>query len=152
MTKSQASASGTVLKSLCLCGLLVLAGCSGSVKKVPVAGTVTVNGRPLTFGKIVFNPDSTKGNTAHVACVGRLNSEGHYQIATIGVQGSENGTGAPLGWYKVTFEDKIGATDVEKAVDRIFLDEYKTPLSVEVKDDPEPGAYDFKVTGPKPKK
>src|SRR5690242_18436307 len=103
MTVSQANRGWQVLKVLCLCGLLALAGCGG-VRRVPVSGTVTVGDQPLKAGKIIFTPDGSKGNTLHVVCVGRLGPDGRYEISTGGVQGAENGKGAPTGWYKVTLE------------------------------------------------
>ncbi len=48
-----------VLVSLC-----ALAGCGGSSDPnlVHVSGTVTVDGKPLQLGMIVFEPDPAKGN------------------------------------------------------------------------------------------
>ena len=51
--------------------LLLLAivsfGCRGSSDgRIPLAGTVTYNGKPITFGTIMFDPDISRGNTDSV--------------------------------------------------------------------------------------
>jgi hypothetical protein len=127
-----------------VCGLLPLAGCGG-LRLVPVAGKVTLDGKPMKGGSVSFNPDSSKGNDARVMCVGRIDSEGRYELTTTGVKGSETGKGAPLGWYRVTLITTLPGQPVIPVADR-YLDFDKTPLSVEVIADPAPDRYDLKLT------
>jgi hypothetical protein len=137
--------------SLAIVGALALTfvvGCGG-IRRVPVAGTVTLDGKPFTGGHLVFSPDSAKGNTHTINCRGRI-KDGHFQLETNAVTRADSGSGVPLGWYKVTFimleestkKHPIAPIDVHGS----FKDPDKTPLSAEVTDNPAPGAYDFKMT------
>jgi hypothetical protein len=124
--------------------LLALAGCGG-LKLVPVSGKVTLNGKPLSGGGVSFSPDASRGNKARVSCLGRINAQGHYELSTSGVKGSDSGKGAPLGWYKVTLVTTLPGSP-EISLPGKYLDPDKTPLSVEVVAKPEPGRYDFELT------
>ncbi len=137
--------------SLAILGALALtsvAGCGG-VRKIPVSGTVTLDGQPLNGGNIVFSPDTAKGNTHRISCTSRI-EEGHYDLETNGITSADSGSGVPLGWYKVTFRMLDESTKKHLLapinVNAKFKNVDKTPLSVEVKDNPEPGSYDFKMT------
>jgi hypothetical protein len=125
-------------------GLLALAGCGGP-KRVPVSGQVTLGDQPLTTGRVFFSPDVSKGNNARVACVGRLDDQGRYELHATGITPSESGKGAPPGWYKVTIREQ-GSTKLDPRVKSIYLNEDKTPLSIEVVVKPAPGAYDFDLS------
>jgi hypothetical protein len=125
-------------------GLLTLAGCGG-LKLVPVAGKVTVDAEPLKGGVVSFTPDGSKGNTARVTCVGRVNSQGRYELMTSGVRGADTGKGAPPGWYKVTLITTLPG-EPPLSVHSKYTDPDQTPLSVEVVADPPAGAYDLKLT------
>ncbi|MCE9564059.1 MAG: hypothetical protein K8U57_18605 [Planctomycetes bacterium] len=64
------------------CVLVVLlattaAGCDGGLKRYSVSGTVTLGGRPVLAGEIVFEPDSSKGNNGPGSVV-RI-KDGRYQ-------------------------------------------------------------------------
>jgi hypothetical protein len=99
---------------------------------------------------MVFTPDTAKGNTHRINCNSPIIEEGHYSLDTNGVTPSESGEGVPLGWYKVTFRQMQESTKKNPVVPVNVHDRFRksdtTPLSVEVKDNPEPGAYDFKLT------
>src|SRR5271168_4317514 len=84
--------------------LTFVAGCGG-VRRLPVAGTVTLNGEPINSGFLEFTPDSAKGNTAKIIGKSRI-QEGRYNLETSGITPSDSGTGVPLGWYKVTFRNE----------------------------------------------
>jgi hypothetical protein len=136
--------------SLAILGAFALTSVVGcGVRRVPVSGTVTLDGKPFTGGHLVFTPDTAKGNTHRISCTGRI-QDGHYDLETNGVTRSESGAGVPLGWYKVSFRILEESTKkhpiVPPNVNAKFRDPEKTPLSVEVKDNPEPGAYDFQLT------
>jgi hypothetical protein len=125
--------------SLIACGLFAIAGCGG-LRVVPVAGKATADGQPLTRGVVSFNPDPAKGNTARVACRGRVQGDGRYELYTD--DGSRVTKGAPVGWYKVTFASTPG-DDRPLPVSSKYTDFDKTDVAIEVSADPRPGAYDL---------
>jgi len=134
-----------ILKSLYACGLLALAGCGGGgLKLVPVSGTVTLNGKPLSQCTVTFIADASKGNKVAASLIGRLNAQGEFTLRTVAVKASEGGMGAPLGWYKVTL--RAGPNDADLKVNPDYLDPNKTPLSIEVIESPPPGHYDIKLS------
>jgi hypothetical protein len=128
--------------------LTSVVGCGG-VRRIPVAGTVTLDGQPINDGHLVFTPDTAKGNTHRISCTSRI-QDGHYNLETNGVTRSESGPGVPLGWYKVTFRMLEESTKKHPIAPVNVNDKYRnvetTPLSVEVKDNPDPDAYNFKMT------
>ena len=144
MTTAKGRRGRRVGTILCVCALVNLAGCGG-LKLVPVSGKVSLGDQPLRGGAVCFIPDASKGNQARVSCVGRIDSQGRYELSTSAVQGSDSGKGAPLGWYKVTLITTLPGTP-EIAVDRQYLDPEKTPLAFEVVAEPSPGTYDIKLT------
>jgi hypothetical protein len=76
--------------ALALCTAVALAGCGGSVGgKVPVAGTITIKGQPITEGTINF----ASASPAQSVFTGSLIKNGSYDIA------AENGL--PPGQYIV---------------------------------------------------
>ena len=44
-----------------LAAILLLAGCAGSDGRRPVSGAVTCDGKPVVYGTITFDPDTSKG-------------------------------------------------------------------------------------------
>jgi hypothetical protein len=128
--------------------LTSLAGCGG-VKRLAVSGTVTLDGQPVNGGILMFNPDAAKGNTAKISCTSPVR-EGRYQLETVGITRADSGSGVPPGWYKVTYNRVDLATKKKPQAEVQFNDKYRkvetTPWVVEVKDNPDPGVYDFKLT------
>lgn len=129
-----------------------LPGCGSKQEKVvPVGGAVSVNGKPLASGVIMFNPDRSKGNMSQAAPIGKI-EDGNYELTT----GDRDG--APLGWYLVTIsagmpkpsEMKPGMAPVLNVA--TFHTKYTnagtTDLSVEVVESPAPGTYDLKLAAP----
>jgi hypothetical protein len=109
-----------------------------------------VDGKPVDGGVLTFSPDAAKGNTANINCTSPV-TEGRYELETVGVTRRDSGTGVPPGWYKVTYTRIDLATKKKRPQAAVQVnDKYKdvatTPLSIEVKDDPEPGVYDFKLS------
>jgi hypothetical protein len=139
-----------VLMAFCALGMLVSAGCDTGPRRVPASGTVTLDGKPLEFGILYFNPDESKGNTARVSCTSPVR-DGHFNVQTSGIQRSESGPGVPLGWYKVNLrvnmagELPIFPGQPVVKINPKYLDPDKTPISIEVVDNPEPGHYDLKL-------
>ena len=144
--------SWRILHVLGAAGLFILAGCGGSGLKhklVPVSGRVMLGNQPLTIGRVSFVPDSSKGNNAHVECVGRIGPTGRYEIYTKEAGGSESSKGVPLGAYKVILvkllPEEGGSPELERRVNRSYFDATQTPLSIEVVENAPEGAYDLKV-------
>ena len=135
------------LAILCTFALTTVVGCG--VKRVPVSGTVTLDDKPLNGGYLEFTPDTAKGNTAQIVGMSPI-KDGHYTLETNGVTRSDSGAGVPPGWYKVTFRMLEESTKKHPLapidVNPKFKSVENTPLRIEVKDNPEPGAYDIKMT------
>ncbi|TWT35367.1 hypothetical protein KOR34_02580 [Posidoniimonas corsicana] len=86
------------MKAACVALLAsALVGCgSNRDGLVEVSGVVTMDGEPLTTGRVEFFPDS--GRPAS----GQIDSEGRYQLSTY-----EKGDGAKPGNYVVTVTSRI---------------------------------------------
>jgi hypothetical protein len=136
------------LAILCAFGLTSLVGCGGA-GRLPVSGTVTVDDKPIDGGILTFSPDAAKGNTAKISCTSPVR-EGRYTLQTVGITRDDTGSGVPPGWYKVTYNTIDRSTKKRPKAATEVHDKYKsvetTPLSVEVKNRPDPGAYDFKMS------
>jgi hypothetical protein len=141
---------------------LAVAGC-GTTDDIgptlPVSGTVTVDGKKLDEGAVVFVPDDTKGNKAKVSAQSAV-KDGSYTLTSS--SSTFNKVGAPAGWYKVTIKTEVpmGAGSGKVAADPKTVDPKaaaapkgmkiahryteldKTPLLVEVKPG---GSYDLKA-------
>jgi hypothetical protein len=124
-------------------------GCESGVKRIPTSGEVTLDGKPFSGGVLMFSPDPAKGNTARVGCTGAV-SNGKFNLVTAGMSKADTGSGAPTGWFKVTYMHpdegslKEGAS-VPKVADR-FKREETTPISIELTDPPPPGGYKVELT------
>jgi hypothetical protein len=131
--------------------LLLVAGCGNKTGgRVPVSGIVEVDGKPLKGGIIYLSPDESKGNAERIGCSAQINN-GRFEIQTTGVDSAATGSGAPPGWYKVSFRVDMmaGKSKSEKsdsAINPIYLDRKNTPLSIEVVENPKAGAYDLKLS------
>jgi len=78
----------SLLLAVLLCCLL---GCGdGRPSRVPISGQVTVDGQPLKFGTIAFQPASGRASS------GRLDANGRYVLSTY-----DRGDGAIVGEYVV---------------------------------------------------
>jgi hypothetical protein len=131
-------------------------GCSddsGVGKTFPVAGRITINQEPLTAKStvVLFKPDASKGNTSIFEPIGTVDENGDYMVLTKGKKG------APPGWYKVV----VTATEsapvhpnspqghrpvAQSLVPAKYGLEQTSDLSIEVVENPAPGAYDLKLT------
>jgi hypothetical protein len=143
-------------RSRCLAALVGVAlfaavsGCGPTGERfLPVAGKVTLDGKPLPVGAVSFRPDASKGNKSMHIPTGEINAQGNYVLETTGKKG------APPGWYKVlVFADAWALKEVVSArpptpkwmMNLKYTEPTTTPLSVEVVERPAPGAYDFDVT------
>jgi hypothetical protein len=133
-------------------------GCSdgsGVGRTVPVAGKITLANEPLTAKNtiVLFKPDTSKGNTSPFEPAGTVDEAGNYTVQTKGKQG------APPGWYKVvvTARDEAPAEHPKSGgpqhrpvarslVPARYGQDKTSGLSLEVVENPAPGAYDLKLT------
>jgi hypothetical protein len=122
-----------------------VAGCGkGHSRLVPVEGKVTVGGKPLTTGYVIFHPDAARGNTSQEEPRGMIDAEGNYKLMT----GLE--PGALPGWYQVavTAADQIDPNNpyfTKWLIPQRYIDYRTSKLVVEVVPNPAPGAYDLKL-------
>jgi len=128
--------------------LTSLVGCGG-IRRLPVSGTVTLDDQPLNGGALSFAPDPAKGNKSQITGNGPV-KEGRYELQTTAINRADSGPGVPPGWYKVFYKTLNLSTKKNPLSQLEVNDKFKsaetTPISVEVKDNPEPGAYDFNFT------
>lgn len=66
-----------VIGSMVLLTAIALPGCADGPKRRPVSGNVTLGGKPVPVGEIVFEPDSSKGTSAPGSVAPIKN--GHYE-------------------------------------------------------------------------
>jgi hypothetical protein len=115
-----------------------------------VAGKVTVNGRLLTEGSVVFWPDPAKGNPGKLPATGGISRDGDYTLYTI------RDKGVAPGWYKVLVLPYILASTEpvpERATEEFpdspvsarYMDLDTTPLSIEVQQSPPEEGYPLKL-------
>src|SRR5712692_3799699 len=112
--------------SAALAALLVLGGigCGGAGKPVPVAGTVTVDGRPVGGAVVQFFPQGENGRPA----AGQTNEGGSFRLTTFTAD-----DGALPGDYVVTlaWEQELPASFYEGMAQKSRDERYR--LIVEAK-------------------
>jgi hypothetical protein len=77
--------------------LAALAGCGSDngLELARVTGTVTHQGKPLTYGSIMFEPDTSRGTSGPPA-IGTINKDGSFVLST-----ESAGDGAVVGAHRV---------------------------------------------------
>jgi hypothetical protein len=148
METSQSSMHQRVLRRLAATSLLVVTvvGCGGETKpqQIPVAGKVTIDGKPATEGGVSYR-DAATGMIQPAA---KIRPDGSYSLT------HDRREGAPPGQYRViVFVTESPKTDPggnaglpRVVVNKRFTDPVTTPLSVEVKVGAPAGQYDLAVT------
>jgi len=138
-----------VTKTTYVAGLVVLslaAGCNsgGPGRLVAVQGRVTVDGKPLATGSVVFKPDAAKGNLSKFEPSSTIGANGEYSLFTA------EKPGAPLGWYKVGVvaqeADPKNPYSMKSLVPARLSDPETSGLSIEVKDNATAESYDLKLS------
>jgi hypothetical protein len=133
-----------LLLLLTICPLL-FGGCGKGdrLETAKVTGTVTLDGKPLTIGAVVFTPERGRAATGH------LQSDGSYALGTY-----RPGDGAVLGKHCVAViarEETSGGIgrSAEKSgawvAPQFYSDFTKSGLTFEVKSDG-PNVYDIKLS------
>ena len=127
-----------------LCPLL-LGGCGrGSrFETVKVTGTVTLDGKPLTTGTVIFTPERGRAATA------KIQADGSYALGTYG-----SNDGATLGKHSVAVvarepttggKGPMGDLFGKWLIPQFYSDFTKSGLTFEVKSDG-PNVYDIKLS------
>jgi hypothetical protein len=111
-------------------------GCSRSElsPRAVVTGVVTLNGEPLHFGRVQFEPDRSKGNNGPVA-TGIIDETGRYRLSTD--RRKDDYDGAVVGFHKVCVEAIPQPTDPTDIPRSLIPDRYNNPatsgLTAEIK-------------------
>ncbi|MBI1248515.1 hypothetical protein GC197_11835 [bacterium] len=83
---------------------LVLGGCSGSQRIVPVSGVVTLDGEPLADAVIGFEPIATEGEfEAGMGSYARSDAEGRFVLRALTKE-----EGALVGVHRVSVSTVVG--------------------------------------------
>lgn len=98
LTKSRSFLHVLQLAVVCLIASS-LVGCAEETNRVPVSGTVTVKGKPLALGRIIFDPVA---GTEGVLAIGDV-KDGSFTLFT-----DEEGDGVEVGKYYPTILDPKG--------------------------------------------
>jgi hypothetical protein len=127
-----------------------LGGCGGQGERfLPVAGKVSLDGKPLTVGTVSFRPDGSRGNASKHVPTGAIDAQGNYELITVKEKG------APRGWYKVVVFADANSLNPKTAAQPLpprwlmnikYTDDKTTDLVVEVVENPATGAYDLKLS------
>jgi len=126
--------------------VLVAVGCAKEPVYYPVEGKLTLNGKPMTVGRLQFVPDAEKGNASQEEARARVDpATGQFALKT------EEKIGCRPGWYKVVvfgFAEPGPGEGPKPPVwlaSQKYADPKTTSLSVEVTAEPKPGQYDFNL-------
>jgi hypothetical protein len=146
-----------------LCIGLAGAGCGPGFKVVPVAGKITVDGKPLTDADatVLFRPNVAKGNTVPVEFAGVADEDGNYTLYY-----GDGNPGAAPGWYKVAVvateplvprgspknRPRVRLPGPRSAIKPSLIDTRyniadNSGIEIEVVENPAGGAYDLSLTG-----
>jgi len=129
------------LQGLARCSLLVgscvFVGCNSGEQVYQLTGTVTYKGKPVPSGMIIFEPDSSQGNSG---APGRSKiAEGRYDTS------SEDGHGVVGGPHKIRIIGLDGLSHGESAgevgLPNMLFPEYNVSEDLPLKD----GVKDFEV-------
>jgi hypothetical protein len=138
---------------LCIVSVLSVPGCGKeNVRLVPVKGKVTLDGKPFTKGTVMLVPQEKNAPKGMVQ--GKIDDTGMYEVLW------DDRPGAAPGRYTVCVMPefpKVATVGPDpKAVptkalysvpfNRMYIRPDTSPLSIEVVDSPQPGAYDVKLT------
>ena len=68
------------------CLVVALAGCGGGLERIPVSGTVTLDGKPVEGAAVVFAPAA-----GGPAASGTTDAQGKFQLTTVNEPGAVPG-------------------------------------------------------------
>jgi len=118
------------------CCLLLAAGCGGGADlpdRAKVEGLVTLDGKPLETGTVIFEPDASKGTTGPPA-YGQIDPQGRYELRTDRTAASADG--AVIGFHRIRIQARQDVEPGELArslVPARYDDAKRSGLVAEVK-------------------
>ncbi|WP_425395562.1 hypothetical protein [Aeoliella sp.] len=106
-----------------LLSLAVLAGCGDNRGLVPVSGTVTIDGKPLTVGQVMVSPEG------HRQSIGPLDDQGRFTLTCY-----EKGDGAPVGTFPVAVMavEQISERELRWHAPRKYANELKSGITATI--------------------
>lgn len=104
-------------------GLAAVVGCGNEHGLVPVSGTVTIDGKPLTVGQVMVSPEG------HRQSIGPLDDQGRFELTCY-----EKGDGAPIGTFPVAVMavEQIGERELRWHAPRKYSNELNSGLTVTI--------------------
>jgi hypothetical protein len=96
-----------------------------------------MGGKPLVGGMVTFIPQGGPGDQARPE--GTIDAQGNYSVQTAGADG------APVGKYRAAITPSGEDKKQSAQFDPRYSHWEKSPLLVEVKENPLAGAYDLKL-------
>jgi hypothetical protein len=131
------------IAALSVCaGLVSVAGCGEKLPaRVPVSGTVTIDGQPLTYGSIMFMNTSTR------PAGGAIDSQGRFTLSCY-----EAADGAIIGHHrvKVNASQPVTTDSVRWLAPKKYADENTSGIEVEVTEPTDDVKIELKWAGGKP--
>ena len=104
--------------------LLVVPGCSdGRPQRVPVSGTVTIDGKPVPYGSIRVWPAGQRMAT------GKIDKEGHF---TLSCYGGNDGIMPGTHTVSVTAIENVNARTVRWHAPKKYMDPKTSDLKVKI--------------------
>lgn len=121
--------------------LVVLTGCDGSPKVVPVSGIVIIDGQPLTYGYIQVLP------TGYRPASGRIGSDGRFTLTT-----TVSGDGCAVGTHTVVIlaSESIGPKETKWHAPEKYADSNTSNLTVTITQATDDLKIELKGDGNKP--
>ena len=121
--------------------LTALAGCGGGPKIVPVSGTVTVDGKPLTQGYIQVVPNGWR------PAVAKIGPDGRFTLTT-----TDANDGCPVGTHDVAIiaSEQVDAVSVRWHAPKKYADIATSQLTVTIADGRNDVNIDLTWAGGKP--
>jgi hypothetical protein len=99
----------TIARNLCLAAaMLTVIGCGGGAKIAPVAGVITLGGKPLANAVVTFQPMATAGTAvAGAGSSGVTDASGSYALK----MSDSDQAGAVVGLHRVEINLKAESDD-----------------------------------------
>ena len=112
-----------LLPALLVVGLIGSSGCGDDNGLVPVSGTVTIDGKPLTTGQVIVSPEG------HRPSVGPLNEQGRFELTCY-----KKGDGAVPGTYaaSVMAVEQIGERELRWHAPKKYASNISSGLTVTI--------------------
>lgn len=115
-TRTNLAAVATLLLAAAL-------GCGESHGLVPVSGTVTIDGQPLTTGQVMVSPPGQRQS------IGPLDGQGRFELTCY-----KKGDGAPVGTFPVAVMavEQVGERQLRWHAPRKYSNEQQSGLEVTI--------------------